>query len=162
MPESYEEQMQAIEAQYPIGTTIYKRNTNVAGMVDEIPHDAFFEKSTLTYFVFPEKVTKIGYSAFGGTLLSGALIIPNDVVEIGGSAFSGTNITSLSLPHGLKVLGSGVFSSCSSLSGELSLPESLESIGSSCFHYCSMLTGNLVLPSKLKIIPSQCFAGCEG
>lgn len=160
MPESYEEQMQAIEAQYPIGTTIYKRNTNVAGMVDEIPHDAFFEKSTLTYFVFPEKVTKIGYSAFAGTTLSGALIIPNDCVEIGDSAFENTNISSLQLSHNVKVLGNNAFFGCSSLSGTLSLPESLEKIGYQCFYICSMLTGELVLPLKLKEIPSGCFTNC--
>ena len=162
MPESEEECQKAVKERYPNVDNFSWSSRYQRSYAHEIPDNAFNGKMSLVYFSFPEKVTKIGYSAFGGTLLSGALIIPNDVVEIGGSAFSGTNITSLSLPHGLKVLGSGVFSSCSSLSGELSLPESLESIGSSCFHYCSMLTGNLVLPSKLKIIPSQCFAGCEG
>ena len=132
------------------------------GKAHEIPVNAFSGKMSLVYFSFPEKVTKIGGSAFSGTLLSGALIIPNDVVEIGGGAFSGTNITSLSLPHGLKVLGGSVFSDCQSLSGELSLPESLESIGSSCFSGCSMLSGNLVIPGKLKIIPSNCFKGLWG
>lgn len=132
------------------------------GKAHEIPVNAFSGKMSLVYFSFPEKVTKIGGSAFSGTLLSGALIIPNDVVEIGGGAFSGTNITSLSLPHGLKVLGGSVFSDCSSLSGELSLPESLESIGDSCFRDCSMLSGNLVIPGKLKIIPSNCFKGLWG
>ena len=132
------------------------------GKAHEIPDNAFNGKMSLVYFSFPEKVTKIRYYAFGGTLLSGALIIPNDVVEIGSGAFSGTNITSLSLPHGLKVLGSGVFAGCHSLSGELSLPESLESIGDSCFRECSMLSGNLVIPGKLKIIPGSCFKGLWG
>ena len=132
------------------------------GKAHEIPDNAFNGKISLVYFSFPEKVTKIGGSAFGGTLLSGALIIPNDVVEIGGSAFSGTNITSLSLPHGLKVLGDRVFEDCKSLSGTLSLPESLECIGNRCFIHCSMLSGNLVLPSKISIIEDYCFSNCSG
>lgn len=129
---------------------------------NEISGSAFRDRTTLVYFVFPEVVTKICDDAFRGTLLSGALIIPNDVTEIGSSAFAGTNITSLQLPHNIKVLGDSAFRECSSLTGTLSLPESLESIGSDCFWGCSMLSGNLSLPSKLKEISSGCFRGCSG
>ena len=129
---------------------------------NEISGSAFRDRTTLVYFVFPEVVTKICDDAFRGTLLSGALIIPNDVTEIGSSAFAGTNITSLQLPHNIKVLGGSAFRECSSLTGTLSLPESLESIGSDCFWGCSMLSGNLSLPSKLKEISSGCFRGCSG
>ena len=129
---------------------------------NEIPYGAFNGRTTLVYFVFPEVVTKIGGYAFSGTLLSGALIIPNDVTEIGGSAFEGTNITSLQLPHNIKVLGDYAFSECSSLTGTLSLPESLERIDSWCFYGCSMLSGNLSLPSKLKEISYYCFGACSG
>ena len=127
----------------------------------EIPTFAFQNKSTLTHFVFPEKVTKIDYNAFNNTLLSGALIIPDDVTEIGDAAFSNTNISSLQLPHGLKVLDESAFAGCSSLSGSLVLPESLESIGVGCFNCCRMLSGTLTLPSKLKEIPNVCFQECS-
>lgn len=129
---------------------------------NEIPNDAFYNRSTLVYFAFPEVVTRIGSYAFAGTLLSGALVIPNDVVEIGNDAFSGTNITSLQLPYGIKNLGSSAFSGCISLSGALSLPESLESIGISCFSDCVMLSGNLTIPSKLTVINGSCFSKCKG
>lgn len=127
----------------------------------EIPKKAFNNKMSLVYFVFPEKVTKIGSQSFHETLLSGALIIPNDVVEIEQDAFYGCNITSLQLPQGIKILGAYAFFSCNYLAGTLSLPESLESIGSCCFYQCSMLSGNLVLPSKLKEIPEECFFCCS-
>ena len=133
--------------------------TNAANV---IPNSAFNGKSTLVYFCFPEKVTKIDFYAFSGTLLSGALIIPNDVVEIGDYAFSSTNITSLQLPRGLKSLGNSAFKTCSSLAGTLSLPESLEYIGESCFSHCIMLSGNLALPSKLTRIEKYCFQHCRG
>lgn len=156
----------AILARYPNATDVqilypYTKPTHDTKAY-EIPDAAFSNKISLVYFCFPEKVTKIGIAAFSGTLLSGALIIPNDVTVINTNAFRGTNITSLQLPHGLKILGSHAFYECSSLSGTLSLPESLESIGSTCFRGCVMLTGNLVLPSKLKRIESACFMNCHG
>ena len=158
MPESEEECRQIVLERYPNnqgwgGCGLYSYS-------NEIPNGAFSGKASLVYFVFPEVVTKIGSSAFSGTLLSGALIIPNDVVEIGGSAFAGTNITSLQLPHNIKVLGGSAFNQCASLSGTLTLPESLESMGGMCFWGCSMLSGNLVLPTKLTKISSNCFRGC--
>lgn len=127
---------------------------------DEIPEDAFSEKTTLVNFVFPEKVTKIGDDAFDNTLLSGALIIPEDVIEIGRSAFESTNISSLQLSQNLKNIGDYAFQKCESLSGSLILPESLASIGSNAFNGCEMLTGELVLPSNLTEIPVGCFAAC--
>ena len=158
-PESSDERAAIITAAYP-NCAIYP--LFIQDNAYEIPTSAFSGKTSLVYFCFPEKVTKIGGNAFNGTLLSGALIIPNDVTEIGEYAFRDTNITSLQLPHGLKSLGQYAFSNCKSLSGTLSLPESLESLGSYCFSDCPMLSGNLILPSKLTIIPSRCFFGCSG
>ena len=159
-PESASERKAIVNAAYPNCT--YNGSLGKSYPAHEIPGNAFSNKTSLVYFCFPEKVTKIGSSAFSSTLLSGALIIPNDVTEIGSSAFHSTNITSLQLPHGLKILGEHAFYCCFSLSGTLSLPESLESIGGNCFNDCAMLTGNLVLPSKLKRIESGCFSSCSG
>ena len=164
MPESSEERQAMVLARAEkLGVKVTGWSSAGAdGYDDEIPFDAFCDKTYLTYFCFPEKVTKIHQGAFARTLLSGALIIPNDVVEIGGSAFANTNITSLQLPHGLKILGDSVFNGCNSLAGTLSLPDGLESIGGSCFKGCKMLSGNLILPNKLKAIPDDCFHQCEG
>ena len=163
MPESEQERQAMVRARAEkLGVEVTGWSScNVYSYDDEIPFDAFCDKTYLTYFCFPEKVTKIGDNAFNGTLLSGALIIPNDVVEIGGGAFANTNITSLQLPHVLKILGGSAFSGCKSLASPLSLPESLESIGGSCFAKCGMLTGNVVLPHKLTSIPGSCFQDCK-
>lgn len=128
---------------------------------DEIPDEAFFNKSTLVYFSFPEKVTRIGNYAFGNTLLSGALVIPNDVIEIGERAFESTNISSLELPHNLKSIGGYAFASCTSLAGALSLPESLKELGPGAFNYCKLLSGTLTIPSGIKRIPSSVFESCR-
>lgn len=132
---------------------------------DEIPNYAFCDKNDnalgLVHFVFPEKVTRICRHAFNSTLLSDALIIPNDVVEIDDYAFCGTNISSLSLPYGLKKIGDNAFAGCSSMTSELKLPETLEKIGDDCFENCSALTGHLTIPGKIKEIPIRCFSSCS-
>lgn len=127
---------------------------------NEIPDRALYTRQTLVSFEFPEYVTRIGYAAFGQTLLSGALVIPNDVEEIANEAFAGTNISSLQLNHKLRILGSSVFEYCRMLSGSLYLPQSLEEMGNRCFYYCTMLSGSLELPQKLTAIPSECFLSC--
>lgn len=160
-PATSEEATAQVQACYP-ESTIETYSWSVTSNPDnEIPSEAFFQKSTLVNFVFPEKVTKIGGNAFAGTTLSGALIIPDDVVEIGAGVFEDTNITSLQLPTNLKVIGSVAFKGCSSMAGSLILPESLESIGSQAFEKCFMLGGTLSLPSKLTEIPAFCFDFCN-
>lgn len=158
---SDDEIKQAFYDQY--GDAITQWNyLNVRYLCDEIPNTAFNGKSSLVYFEFPEKVTRIGGSAFSNTMLSGALIIPNDVTEIGDHAFNATNISSLKLPYGLKSIGSSAFHTCRSLAGELSLPETIEYIGQYAFYYCSMLSGHLTIPAKITTIHMDCFRGCSG
>lgn len=123
---------------------------------DIIPIKAFYNKSTLVYFSFPETVVEIAPSAFGGTNLSGALIIPDDVITIGGSSFSNTNIGSVVFNTKLERIGESAFYGCASLSCELNLPESLVSIGYWAFHSCN-LSGRLILPEGLEYIGEGAF-----
>ena len=152
---------------------------------NEIPRYAFFEKSSLVRFVFPENIVKIGERAFGATGLSGSLTIPNGVEEIEYYAFfqcpfGGT----LSLPKSLKSIWNGVFSECglvgtlnipesvtfigsdvffdTKFTGELKLPHALEYLGEGAFTSCSGFTGSLVIPPKLTEIGSFTFSGCSG
>ena len=168
MPSSSNERWQMFYEKYPdFNSDGWGHYTPEQTNANEIPANAFGrgywsdEKiSNLVYFSFPEKVTKIGENAFGGTLLSGTLVIPNDVTEIGINAFRETNITSLELPHNLVKIGELAFGDCASLGGNLSLPESLEEIGSSAFCNCRLLTGTLSIPSKISKIPDDCFSSC--
>ncbi len=161
-PTTDEEAQAQVQARYPEATiTFHHYGTISEYPADEIPADAFSGKQSLVYFVFPERVTRIGDSAFSNTMLSGALVIPDDVEEIRNGAFLGTLITSLDLPYKLKSIGSSAFQECSILGGTLQLPDSLESLGSSAFNGCSSLTGELKLPHGLKEIPSYCFRGCN-
>ena len=160
MPATSSEKLQLIQELFYCESTI-KLYSSSKFSADEIPAKAFCDKKSLSYFVFPEKVTKICEQAFYSTTLSGALIMPTDVLEIDEYAFGSTNLSSVRLSHGIIKIGTGVFGYCSSLSGNLTLPESIEVIGASCFSHCSMLSGELILPSKLEIISNGAFYDCS-
>ena len=154
---------------------------------NEIPDNAFANKSTLIRFVFPENITKIGSSAFSQTNLSGSLIIPNSVTEIGLEAFaycplSGTLtlpnslerikqyafascsgfIGALNLPASLKEIGYGAFENCNGFTGNLTLPEELDELGERAFLQCYGFIGSLTIPHKIKKIENSCFSSCSG
>ena len=162
MPESDEECRQMVLERYP--NIKYWSGRGASGYADEIPAGALSNKSTLTTFVFPERVTKIGSDAFYKcSLLSGALIIPDDVTVIESYAFDGcSNYSSLSLPYGLREIGGCAFIGCSSFSGTLELPSSLRTIGNDAFGGCSGFTGTLVLPDGLTELGGSAFQDCTG
>lgn len=123
---------------------------------NNIPTYAFYGKTTLCYFSFPERVTSIGVKAFSDSKLSGALIIPDGVNIVHEEGFARTNIGSVSFPSDLCYLGEGAFCGCSSLSGTLSLPHDLLYIGGMAFLSCSF-SGELHLPDNLEYIGRSAF-----
>ncbi|MDE5888157.1 MAG: leucine-rich repeat protein, partial [Muribaculaceae bacterium] len=150
---------------------------------DQIPRQAFAERTSLTSFTFPDVLKSIGEKAFYRCRnLTGSLIIPEGVVDIQAAAFIECRALtgSLSLPSTLKYIGNGqdtagnpdlnagmevnygigVFSECG-FTCELVIPESVELIGSFAFRLCSGLYGNLRLPEKLKMLGSGAFEGCK-
>ena len=137
---------------------------------DVIPEKAFYNKKTLTYFVFPKGVTTINSNAFRYTNLTGALIIPEGVKTIGkvndtlsGGAFAYcSGLTSLSLPSTLEFIGGQTFDNCTSLSGVLSIPSTVKIIGQYAFTSCSGFTGNLNLPENLEYLGNCAFQHCRG
>ena len=136
-------------------STIYCKRE--AGMYnDVIPDAAFYNKKSLCYFTFPEKVTQIGYHAFSGSSISGGLVIPDDVTHIWSCAFDNTKVSSLVLAPRVLIIGDQVFNKCSSLSGSLTLPDELRYIGQSAFSHCGF-SGNLVLPNSLEYIGPYAF-----
>jgi hypothetical protein len=133
-----------------------------------IPDYAFQNKSSLFYFVFPERIEMIDDDSFAGTNLSGPLVLPNDLYYLGSGAFKSTNVTNIVFNHSLKIIGNafsdpnshnyemGSFYNCKSLSGDLILPESLQYIGHAAFMDASF-NGRLNLPENLKYIGSYAF-----
>lgn len=158
----------------------------ITGEDDELPTYCFFNKATLTNFVFPDTLKVIREYAMGSTGISGSLNIPEGVVEIGFGAFgdckningtlslpstlkriTGTNafigahfVCELKLPDGLEEIGDQCFMGCTGFYGELKLPSHLKKLGSGAFSGCKNLTGNLEIPQTLTAIPAGAFNGC--
>ncbi len=132
---------------------------------DILPKEAFCGCKNLKYFVFPNKVTKIGVDAFRGAGLLGALDIPEGVTHIGGSAFSNSGgelgdnlfLTSLKLPTTLEYIGGSAFRN-NKFNNEFILPDKLRYVGEECFIECKYMTGELHLPSNLEEIGRAAFA----
>lgn len=140
---------------------IYNVNYGQKGIFkdDVIPYHAFYEKITLTYFVFPERIVEISDGAFYNTTLSGALVIPDDVITIGAGAFFKTKISSISLSNRLRRIEHYSFYKCTSLSGDLIIPDSVEYIGSEAFEDCQF-NGRLHLPEQLTFIDHHAIYNC--
>ena len=149
---------------------------------NEIPENAFYRKTNLVRFVFPENITKIGRDAFYLTNLSGSLQIPNGVIELGERAFAQCPLGgTLTLSNSLQIVGDVVFSGCT-FNGTLNLPESITYIGNSSFSSCGFtgqlkipdnveyignsaftfnkFTGSLTIPSKLTTVAASVFSNC--
>lgn len=127
-----------------------------------IPFNGMYGKSSLLYLVLPDNIEAIGEQAFASCVnLSGSLIIPEGATRIGGSAFDnciGMKGT-LSLPTTLEYLSSSAFLSCGFIC-ELILPDKLKYIGSGCFSECTGLYGNLVIPDGVTYIGANAFNRC--
>ena len=158
----------------------------IMGEDDELPTYCFFNKATLTNFVFPDTLKVIREYAMGSTGISGSLNIPEGVVEIGFGAFgdclnlngtlslpstlkriTGINaflnapfVCELKLPDGLEEIGEQCFLNCPGFYGELKLPSHLKKLGRRAFAGCKNLTGNLEIPQTLTAIPAGAFDGC--
>ncbi|MDE5887326.1 MAG: leucine-rich repeat protein, partial [Muribaculaceae bacterium] len=124
-----------------------------------LPGQAFYELSTLTHVIFPEKIKKIGAQAFMGTNLMGSLVLPEglEVLDYGVFNYCGNLMGTLTLPSTLRVIGGGAFTGAG-LGGDLLLPPNLEAIGGDAFAGCNF-TGELILPDSLKEIYEAAFAG---
>lgn len=164
MPSNEDECRAIVAKYYPNKVIDYWASTTQVNLNDEIPQDALLNKSYLTHFEFPAKLTKIKASAFRRChLLSGTLIIPDDVIEIERDAFSECkNVSSISLPKELKKIGNAAFSGCTSWSGNLNLPENVFSIEGDAFEDCKNLSGTLQLPNGLTNLGIWAFKNCKG
>ena len=136
----------------------------IPNSVTSIGASAFFMCDNLASITITSSVTSIGSYAFGGTkwfnnqpdglvyagkvayLYKGTmaentnLILDEGTLGIAGDAFSGcTNLSSISLPNGLKVIGASAFWGCSNVTS-IVLPSSLSTIDNTAFANCTSLT----------------------
>ena len=127
--------------QFSSSGTTYLTSITIPDQITEIGDYAFYGNPTLKTVNFHAGITRIGMGAFYETLLT-RVSIPNPECEIGNSCFSNSQVSSITLPQGMKKLGRHVFFYCTNLTS-LTLPEGMEEIGMMCFSSCNLTTVNL-------------------
>lgn len=131
--------------QFSTSGTTYLTSITIPDQITEIGDYAFYGNPTLKTVNFHAGITRIGMGAFHDSQLT-RVSIPNPDCEIGNSCFSNSQVSSITLPQGMKRLGRHVFFYCTNLTS-LTLPEGMEEIGMMCFGSCSLTSVNL--PSTL-------------
>lgn len=82
------------------------------------------------------------------------------VTEIGYYAFEAKyDITSVTLPETVKIIGEGAFMDCSSLAS-INIPAALEGVDRGAFVACTSLD-SVRLPSTVKYVHEEAFTACE-
>lgn len=104
--------------------------------------------------------TKIIYdNAFENCGLT-SITIPNGVKRIGSYAFSGCGaLKSVEIPNSVEYMGSYIFENCSNLTN-VTISDNVTSIGEQAFKNCSKIT-NIVIPNSVKSIGANAFSNCK-
>lgn len=69
-------------------------------------------------------------------------------------------ITSVTVPRGIKQIGYTCFYDCENLSGELKIPDTVTYIGTGAFFSCGKISGDLKIPNSVTVIAPMAFAYC--
>lgn len=100
--------------------------------------------------------------------LTGDIVIPETVrhgntdytvTTVQSNAFKDNEITSISLPNTISVMGDACFESCSRLES-VTLPAGLTLLGKSCFRNCRNLV-SVNIPKGVTTLGDYCFEGCS-
>ena len=127
--------------QFSSSGTTYLTSITIPDQITEIGDYAFYGNPTLKTVNFHAGITRIGLGTFYDSQLT-RVNIPNPECEIGNSCFSNSQVSSVTLPQGMKKLGRHVFFYCVNLTS-LTLPEGMEEIGMMCFSSCNLTSVNL-------------------
>lgn len=130
---------------------------------DVLPHGAFEYASHLRSVVLPERLKKVGSSAFHSCYYLEEVILPPRVVELGDYAFEGcSELRYFTLPTSLETIGQECFDGCKALR-QLALPHTMRFIGKNAFNdsgvtelfipaYCEIEEGGLGFMNQLQSI----------
>ncbi|MBR5101750.1 MAG: leucine-rich repeat protein, partial [Muribaculaceae bacterium] len=134
------------------------KTVNIPSGVTSIGNEAFCGCTSLTNITLP-KISVIGERLFFGCKALTSLTIPSSVKTIWNYALSNTGLTSITIPSSVTLIGTSIFSYCTSLSS-VSLPRSISSITESMFRGCSNLQ-SITIPSSVHKIEKNAFAECN-
>lgn len=128
---------------------------NIPESVKNIEEYAFNGCSNLANITIPNSVISIGVYAFYDCGLY-SITIPGSVTTIGKGAFEGCQLKSLTLLEGVETIEEGAFANCKELS-EVSLPNSLKIIGDIAFLSCKRLI-SITIPENVTSIGVAAFS----
>ena len=134
--------------------------TNLTSIANgEFGRGAFSNCNSLTEVTFQSSAT-IGDYAFYSCAILKSVILPDSMTYIGTHAFYDCKeLTSFSIPSGIKRIENYVFNGCSGLVS-VTIPDGVVSIGTSAFSDCTGLT-SIVLPDSVISIESGVFVNCS-
>ena len=105
-----------------------------ASEVTAIEREAFKNKTTLTYIVWPNSVTSIGGDAFDNCTGLTSVTIPNSVTSIGWGAFNDcSGLTSVTIGNSVESIGEYAFADCPELLDVYCYAENVPSTDSDAF-----------------------------
>ena len=133
---------------------------NLPDTLTKIEDEAFLGCKALTTITIPAKLKAIGGSAFCGCPLTAVSFADGSkLTEIGEQAFKGVPIQTLTIPKGVKKLGSWAFAECKNLK-TIVLPEGIEIFEKyEVFGGCEALE-SINIPASLTNLGYKAFKGC--
>ena len=128
--------------------------------LEEIGNAAFELCKSLVEVKIPASVKKLGMSAFA-KCSSLTLVTFEDGInleEISNGAFEETRIRTITIPNSVKVIRTGAFDACKSLTS-IKLPDNLQEIEGFTFRDCEALT-EITIPRNVSWIRDSTFKNC--
>lgn len=122
--------------------------------------NAFYYCESLERVIIGEnsQLNYIDYQVFDGCKSLTNINLPSSVTEIGHAAFRNSGLVSIDIPHGVKILGTSIFSGCSALE-RVTIPNSVTVMKSHIFADCVSLT-NIIIPDSVSSFDWGMFDGC--
>jgi hypothetical protein len=133
---------------YDTGSPYLKEG--IRGIADRVYSNNIGYSGTLK---IPSTVVGIGEFAFSSCRGLYGVIIPNSVRHIASGAFYYTNISSVSLPQGIKCISSSTFQHCENLR-KVVIPQSVTNIETGAFYFSSRIE-DLYLLAKTPPVVSE-------
>jgi len=111
--------------------------------------------------VIPAKIQKLPVVELRGAFAHKNVIsvtIPSSVTKIEYAFSNCSNLTSISIPAGVTIIGYSAFEGCSKLTSII-IPANVKEIEQSAFKGCSKLT-SIIIPANVKEIGKSAFGNC--
>lgn len=124
--------------------------------------ETMYQASSIPWFMIQDGTLYFDADRYNGPseLTIPSVIDGEPVLEIAPGCFENcTELTEITLPDTLTIIGSEAFMGCTNMRG-ISIPESVVSIGDAAFLNCSELEA-ISIPGSVTSIGYQVFSGCD-